>query len=739
MRKFILKFILIILLSIANLGIINAQSEAAKLGKTDNNLLENNSSDNKSFDNYSFNNAMHYGVYLNYLLNAHNAEFSTLSGCKSCNPGFTGGFGNGFAIGALFEIPLNNNDFILGARLGYSLRNSNFYLDEKIGNAIDKGLSKPGVTDLIVQHSLIAKLSTIDIEPQVSYRFIDNFRATLGLKAAVLATKSFSQKEMIMQPNDVVYQDTRTKERNIYQDQTIPDAKTLLTYLTFGVSYNYRFSNGIVIAPELKYELPLYSLTSVAWKPSALALGVSLRFPIIDDPTPTYDSTIIIRDTAILFVDANANPDIYLKNKEENKEELEYSDYKLNKTTIIEQYIKEVQKEIKQPIANIDLRGVDANGNITAVPMLTIEEIETEETFPLLPQIFFPQNSSDLAKSNLRLRKADEIANFDEQKINWNTLDIYYELLNIIGKRMRENPSASIVITGCNNNTGEEKNNIELSKNRAESIKQYLQNTWNIEAKRIATTQRNLPEKVANITREEGTQENRRAEIFSDNPNILKPISLKDIQRSANPPIVRITPEIQSESPLAKWKLSVTQRGEIIRVYEGTETPEAIDWIVEAKPIPGEELPVVVRIEASDKNGQKTEKQAEIKINQQTIKKKKYEMIDDKRVERFSLILFDYDKNDVTPKQEEAIKHIKNRIEPNSSIIITGYADRTGEAAYNQALSLERAKNVANSLGIPESRAIIRGAGSSTLLFDNDLPEGRSYNRTVKIVIETVK
>jgi outer membrane protein OmpA-like peptidoglycan-associated protein len=52
---------------------------------------------------------------------------------------------------------------------------------------------------------------------------------------------------------------------------------------------------------------------------------------------------------------------------------------------------------------------------------------------------------------------------------------------------------------------------------------------------------------------------------------------------------------------------------------------------------------------------------------------------------------------------------------------------------YNRNLAGSRAKATASAIGTPN--ATIQGIGSSELLYDNDVPEGRFYCRTVTIFV----
>ncbi|HEY6172349.1 MAG TPA: hypothetical protein VIX80_08840 [Candidatus Kapabacteria bacterium] len=66
---------------------------------------------------------------------------------------------------------------------------------------------------------------------------------------------------------------------------------------------------------------------------------------------------------------------------------------------------------------------------------------------------------------------------------------------------------------------------------------------------------------------------------------------------------------------------------------------------------------------------------------------------------------------------------------------IFGYTDRIGTDEYNTLLSDIRARATQRYLGL--DRAEVKGLGRRILLYDNDLPEGRFYSRTVTIVVST--
>ena len=99
------------------------------------------------------------------------------------------------------------------------------------------------------------------------------------------------------------------------------------------------------------------------------------------------------------------------------------------------------------------------------------------------------------------------------------------------------------------------------------------------------------------------------------------------------------------------------------------------------------------------------------------------------------MILFDFNRSEISGRNSDIIDIIDTRIEDNSTIQIKGYTDRMGDEALNERLSNSRAESANKALG--NSNAISKGYGEKIELYNNDLPEGRMYNRTVEIIVET--
>ncbi len=103
-------------------------------------------------------------------------------------------------------------------------------------------------------------------------------------------------------------------------------------------------------------------------------------------------------------------------------------------------------------------------------------------------------------------------------------------------------------------------------------------------------------------------------------------------------------------------------------------------------------------------------------------------------------IYFDTDKTDFSPKSFHQLYELLRILEkyPQMKIQIRGHTDDQGTDAYNQSLSLHRAKAVAEFLydhNITQERVRYMGFGKSLPIANNSDPDGRKKNRRVEFLI----
>jgi outer membrane protein OmpA-like peptidoglycan-associated protein len=119
----------------------------------------------------------------------------------------------------------------------------------------------------------------------------------------------------------------------------------------------------------------------------------------------------------------------------------------------------------------------------------------------------------------------------------------------------------------------------------------------------------------------------------------------------------------------------------------------------------------------------------------------------DRKVEKYSLILFDYSSSELAKNQADTIiNYVAKSVRPDSRLVITGHTDKTGNDAFNEQLAGQRAARAAELLdrrlrALKKTRPdmSVESHGSRDILFDNSKPEGRFLSRTVRVTVEEVE
>lgn len=388
-------------------------------------------------------------------------------------------------------------------------------------------------------------------------------------------------------------------------------------------------------------------------------------------------------------------------------------------------------------------------GSLTVAPAsLTIEEIKTIDSSPMLGHIYFATGSAEIPDQYIRLAGTEETAAFDEQRFR-DTMEKYYQILNIVGKRLNERPQAIISLIGCNSNTGTERGNRKLSAARAEAVREYLQTVWNIAPERITTEARNLPEFPSSSRLEEGQAENRRVEIRPDDPAILAPARSTYLAASIDTATLSLRPVVNAAHGVARWTVAVANsRGSLGDLSGEGEPPVEISVPLQTGDLNemGTAGDITVRMMVTDQKGQELALSTEpVKVNfiqtSQRLAQKKDFLVR----EKYALILFDFDSDAISVGNKRIVNQIVGRIRelPEATVEIVGHTDNIGKEDYNIKLSERRALSVYKLLTAAYGedfgeRILHSGVGPNDPLYDNITPEARAFNRTVTITLEYV-
>lgn len=633
------------------------------------------------------------GIVAGAAFNNHLAAFSKLGSYPSCCPEFTGGSGTGFYLGGWYGLALNERFRFLG-RITFSTENGGMTDEERSFVADLRDTAK--VVDAMFTHQLDATLSSIGIEPLFAFRAVGGLDLLLGARLAMTLTTSFHQTETLTQPEDFgaylgddrVWVDTQAD---------IPQALGLRATLVGGIRYVLPMGKGrsTFLAPEITYHLPLTNVASgVNWSVAQFRLGIAIGWELWRDQnvdsTPVSTATFIPSPPPVIVIAA--------------------------------------------PILSIQVSGIRPDGSIMSDPVVHVEETQVTTLHPLIGHIYFDEGASDIPQ-----RYHDGIIRALADTIALTPLEATQGELAIIAQRMNALPKSRLKITGHTSGTASD-NGLDLARMRAERVREKLIELG-VPIGRMDVYARALPVQHARATEPEmmslAAEENRRVEIVASDPSLLGPVSLGSIDVSIDPGSLQLTSAIDAQGGLRQARLTLRQGSRTLLDVDQRDQSSRLNTIELAtkEPRTFTANPFIAEVSATDSLGQISTARDTIELAQLTITKKRIEQLGDTQIERFGLILFDF--NDVAIKGDNAklIEYIRSRIKPGTKVRVIGATDLMGSAVYNLDLSVRRAREVARLLNVPDS--MIQGIGEDRPLFPNVLPEGRAYNRTVVIELVT--
>ena len=388
----------------------------------------------------------------------------------------------------------------------------------------------------------------------------------------------------------------------------------------------------------------------------------------------------------------------------------------------------------------------------TDIPVI----LKIRETFPLRNYIFFTVGSTEIPDRYVLLTK-DRVKYFKDGHLEEFTsknpagrskrqLNVYYNVINILGDRMDKNPLATVTLVGSS------ANGLKDGTAMAETVKRYLVDVFSIKASRINIEGRDKPKIPSEqpggvlelVLLREGDQ---RVSIESSSPAILM-----EFQSGPDAPLKpveivtteELTPNNSSVSfnaegakvAFTSWSLELRDEKGKVQSF-GPFTEDKVN--ISRESIMGDQPQgnYTATMIGKTKIGKTIKKDTLIRMELAIAPKIK-------EVMRFSII-FEFDDPRAIAIYEKYLTDIVTpKIPSGGKVIIRGFTDIIGTTEHNQILSLARANDVRDIMeaslvkaGRTDVTFEVTGYGEDekTAPFDNKYPEERFYNRTVIIDI----
>ncbi len=708
-----------------------------------------------------------FGLVLEQALNVHAANFKQLPNVDNCCPVFESGSGSAMNLAIVYDLPLSRR-WSLALCADYQRYDATLIASE-LADVYDPVQGGLGVAS--IEHRIATKSSGFGFTLGGQINPVAALRFQMGLRISTLGAIHFDQIEELTS-SGFVFKENMARTRNAKSGE-ISNVNSLQEALTIGSSYEFALnrSRTWLLAPQFIVQLGLSSVApDIEWHASSFRIGLALKFATPPMLPPEQLSPVQPRTSPNSKQQPNTS--LSLLGSQPQPVPLDTLSEKPHYSKSAEDSSSKQHFALQAwQASTLPLRALDS---------IVIEENRGESIMPLLNYLFFEENSANIPERYRRIVATQTKGYRADDPRMVSTLDHYYDMLNIIGQRMRDHRNARIRLVGCNADRGAEKGATELSRRRAVALRSYLTEVWGIAPERLVVEARNLPQVPGRAlgSTDAADEENRRVEVLSDDPRILEPLHVMDTVRRCTPDSVLITlKSLKSEASNSAQRSPqlielITEDSQRRTIHLGDTTRSVVyalshsfvassNWLhlrarddqrssalQETKSLKSDEQS---RTQDSNKQAfesgknsagfgretetdlsQEQESTVMIPVHFRTLKQKALNADRDSTIDRIRLILFDYDRSDLSTLNRALIQHVQERINAGARVVVEGFSDELGDEAYNRRLSEERARRSAS--GIRAKDVQVSGRGESAE-FPNSLPEGRFYNRSVCFTI----
>ncbi|HRK04657.1 MAG TPA: OmpA family protein [Chlorobiota bacterium] len=623
-------------------------------------------------------------------LNIHNGEFSSYEGLQGCGT-FSDAITPGWTLGNVVEARLRSGWGAM-ARIGFWQADGSFQDPATLSPLV--ALPDGSTVRMSTEYELETTLDVVTMDLLVTYGITDRLRVGLGPQVGFTTRASFEQHETILEPSIVRFANGATSRLILAapfdQQGAVATERMLRIGATLNLSYDIPIAKRLELSPEIGATYAFTNvLSSFDWTAHMVRAGLRLSYVFGSDDVPPPPPS----------PEPQPAPPVVMAPP--------------------------------PPYVDVDVRGRDEDGAMESVSEIVLTDARTVDVVPLLPNIFFDSVSATLPQRYTS--RQGQTADFIPEELSGDVIDVYHDILNIVGYRMKQRPSSTLSIVG-HREPADGETDVTLSRRRAEVVRDYLVSVWNIDPSRLTIGERELPARPSNRTLADGRAENRRVELSPSDASVLAPVRRSLLDGRIVPDPLVVAPQLEN---VTNADVRITSTDGTVFAEENIASGAALTWkptttLVRSLLASGQRR-IVVTAAAGEES---TRREA-----RRTITLRRSVLADGERDtirERHRLVFFGFDDDRISAIDTPLVEAIHGRLRTTSKVVVTGYTDRIGDVGHNTSLSTRRAGSVATSLlsRIKPTRLDQRGAGPEEI-HDNNLPEGRMYNRTVVIDVAT--
>ncbi len=474
----------------------------------------------------------------------------------------SGSLGWWFGLGA--DLPV-----VEKLRGGLRLNLSHASLTYQAGETVPIATEDGEIYRASLAHELRGTFTVIEIQPYLRFEPLSWLSLRVGIPVSFALSTDYLQTVRFTDPEGLPFVDGSIEQ--VSGQGQIPNTSTI-----FGVSFGAEGKLPLSSAENL-FLVPHVGFTSMfnsvnadgAFTAQSLTIGVGVRY-ILGATTNIETSEVIpvrerlvtvIRDTTVDLSAQVREPVTSLASTVTDS----LIDGSVVRVTVRESYRTLLPKPPSVLRGSLRLSFVHDDGTVSEDARLSAQRVRLERTVPFMPLVIFDDTSSTLPARYVQLTSAvastwKETSALVDAATHWQ-----YNVLNIIGFRLRVNPSATVTLLTYDDGTDQGKG---LAERRCEAVRAYLTETFNVSARRLSVE----------VKRGQASQP---AWVMFVEPSrlLVRPLSATNIQNETRLPSVRVMPDVVSEAGIEKWSVSMFQSGRAVRTFaDSGAVPQAILW-----------------------------------------------------------------------------------------------------------------------------------------------------------------
>ena len=440
------------------------------------------------------------------------------------------------------------------------------------------------VVTATLRHNLQTSMTLFGAMPYVRYEPTQWLSIGAGLPLYGVTESRYSQTMVFADPAGIRFVDGSLEQLTAKGD--VPNRRTIVPMVTmFAEGMLPVSSSGAwVLVPRIGLTQSLATVTKDgAFNVRSISASIGLRYrisiaspapespkqippesPKVKDPLPLairverdtfVELTRGINETMTMLM--NTVVDTIVERRDDGEEQ------KVVRRK--ETYRMAVPKPPSVLRAALQLRFVDDEGEVTQDARLSAVRVESRRIVSFVPVIVFDKSSTQLPP-RYQLLTAQQARSWKEASISVASSGHWqYQILNVIGSRMKRLPSTTCTLVGADDGGSK-----EVASARMVALREYIATRFGINESRI---------RIGHSSDGHGSLPAGSVSFEQSSPELLAPIEFTVSTIETQLPRVQLVPDVISEAGVRTWTIEAKLKDAVVRTFTGVGSlPSTISW-----------------------------------------------------------------------------------------------------------------------------------------------------------------